>query len=130
MRQLKLRFSRPEDRPKILEWLKANPDNGFDPDILGYPTLQVLCAYSDEGPVAFLPIQTAIVLESTARMPGITDVDSAQALRDCTKAAELLASAQHIREIYFLAKEPKLIEMAKNHGYEEMPWTPMRMKLQ
>jgi len=130
MKQLKLRFASPEDAATLLEWLQANPENDFDKDILQYPTLQVVCAYSDEGPVAYLPVQKALVLESTARVPGISDADSAQALRDFTKAAELMASAQGIREIYFLCKDDRLAAMARGHGYEELPWKTLRMKLQ
>jgi len=54
---------------------------------------------------------------------------SAQALRDFTKAAELMASTQNIRELYFLCRDDALIAMAKNHGYEEMPFKVLRMKL-
>jgi|SRR5579883_3075021 len=129
MKQLKLRFAGPEDAGTLLEWLEGNPENDFDRDILGYPTLQIVCAYSEQGPVAYLPIQKALVLESTARAPGISEGDSAQALRDFTKAAELMASSQGIREIYFLCKDERLVAMAKSHGYDELPWKTMRMKL-
>lgn len=129
MKQLKIRWARPEDAAKFQEWIEANPANDFDKDILQYPTLQVVCAYDDQGPVAFLPIHKVVVLESTARNPNIKPGDSAQCLRDFTKAAELTASAQGIREIYFLCRDEALTEMAKNHGYEEMPFKVLRMKL-
>lgn len=129
MKQLQIRFARPEDAPRILKWIESNPDNLFDRDILSYPTLQILCAYNEDGPVAYLPIQKALVLESTALSPEITLGESAQALRDFTKAAELIADSQGIKEIYFICGDERLAGMAKNHAYEILPWKVLRMKL-
>ncbi len=129
VKQLKLRFARPEESGQVVEWIRGNPENDFDPDILNYPTLQVFCAYSDEGVEAYIPSHNVKVLESTALKPGIEIGVAAQALRDFTKAAELMASTQNIRELYFLCRDDALIAMAKNHGYEEMPFKVLRMKL-
>jgi len=128
-RQLKLRFGRPEEADQVVEWLRANPNNDFDPDISSYPTLQVFCAYSDDGPEAYIPTHNVKVLESTALKPGIELGVAAQALRDFTKAAELMASSQNIRELYFLCRDEALISMATQHGYELMPFKCLRMKL-
>ena len=113
----------------MVEWLRANPDNDFDPDILTYPTLQAFCAYTDEEPVAYIPTQNVKVLESTALKPGLSVQDAAQALRDFTKAAELVASSQNIRELYFLCRDQELINMATQHGYDLLPFRCLRMKL-
>ncbi len=129
MKQLKLRFARPEESTQVMEWIKTHPENDFDPDIIGYPTLQVFCAYSDDGVEAYIPTHNVKVLESTALKPGIEISTAAQALRDFTKAAELMASGQNIRELYFLCRDEALIAMAENHGYELMPFKILRMKL-
>lgn len=129
MKQLKLRFGRPEEAAQVMEWIQAHPENDFDPDIANYPTLQVFCAYSDDGPEAYLPTHNVKVLESTALKPGLEISVAAQALRDFTKAAELMASSQNIRELYFLCRDEALTAMATNHGYEVMNFKVLRMKL-
>ncbi len=129
MKQLKLRFARAEESKQVMDWIREHPENDFDPDIIDYPTLQVFCAYSDDGVEAYIPTHNVKVLESTALRPGVDIGTAAQALRDFTKAAELMASSQNIRELYFLCRDEALIAMARNHGYEEMPFKVLRMKL-
>lgn len=129
MKQLKLRFARPDESKQVVEWINAHPENDFDPDIVDYPTLQVFCSYSEEGVEAYIPTHNVKVLESTALKPGVEISTAAQALRDFTKAAELMASSQNIRELYFLCRDEALSAMAKNHGYELMPFQVLRMKL-
>lgn len=128
MNQLKMRIALPEDTKQIIEWLNGNPRNLFDPDILKYPTLRVLCAYNSE-PVCFLPTQQALFLESTAMNPRALDPDRAQALRDLVKGAELLASTNGIKEIYMFGADEAVIKIAQDHGFERIPWPLVRLKL-
>lgn len=129
MKQLKVRFGRPEDAAQIVNWLAGNSGNSFDPDILKYPTLRTLCAYNG-SPVAYLPSQQALVLESYAPKPGLSEEESALALRDLVKGMELLASSLNIREIYFLDGDNGVAGMAVRHGFEELPMKIYRLKLQ
>jgi hypothetical protein len=128
MEQLKLRVALPEDTKQIVDWLNLNPFNLFDPAILKYPTLRVLCAY-DESPVAYLPTQRVLVLESIAPNPIASDSARAQALRDLVKGAELLASSDAIKEIYFIASDPAVTNIALSNGFEQLPWPLLRLKL-
>jgi hypothetical protein len=128
MKQLKLRIAVPEDAEQIVDWLNANPANEFDPGILKYPTLQVLCSYNSE-PVAYLPTQHALFLESVAMNPEASEADQPQALRDLVKGAELLASKDGVKEIYFLATDPKVLKIAVDHGFQQLPWPLLRLKL-
>lgn len=127
MRQLKLRFAVPEDKDQLLEWLHATPNNDFDPNILTYPTLRTMCSYNGAGPVAFLPTHKAMILESTALAPSISEIDSAQALRDLVKAAQLMASAEGMKELYFIVSDEAIAKVAADHGFEEK--RVMRLKL-
>lgn len=130
MRQLKVRFGRREDAAKIIQWINGNPANHFDKDILEYPTLRTVCSYDESGVVGFLPFHQVLMLESTAWSPESSRFDRAQAGRDFTKAAELMASSLGIREIYFLGGESGMGQMAVNgHGYEELTLKVFRMKL-
>jgi|SRR5579859_3683048 len=128
MKQLNVRTARPEDAPQILEWLRANPANEFDPGILSYPTLQVLCSYNSE-PVCYLPTQKALILESTAIRPGLSELDSAQALRDLVKAAQLLASQSGIKEVFYMGTDKRLNAMAGRHNFTLRDWKVLQMKL-
>jgi hypothetical protein len=128
MNQLKLRVAVPDDEKQIVEWLNQNPQNLFDPDVLKYPTLRVLCAYGDE-PVAFLPTQQALFLESLGINPKSSEDDRAQALRDLVKGAELVASASGIKEIYLFGRDERVLAIAEKRGFERIPWPLLRMKL-
>lgn len=122
MEQLKLKFVPPAE---ALEWLERVPD--FDKGIMDYPTLRMLCSYNGE-PVGYLPIQKAVVLESLAVKTG-DDLLAAQAMRDLVKGAELSASSDGIREIYFVGTSQSVIDIAKKNGFEELPWPVLRLKL-
>lgn len=126
MKQLKIRLAQPEESAQIVNWLNANPSNDFDPNILQYPTLQVICAYNGK-PVSYLPVHRALVLESVAVSPDASELDKAQALRDLVKAAQLMASAHQIKELYFMVSDPMISNIAEQHGFEVT--TVCRMKL-
>jgi hypothetical protein len=127
MKQLKIRFARPEERVILLDWLNANALNRFDPGIMSYPTLQVLCAYGDE-PEAYLPVQRALVLESYAPKPNM-GIPNPGAIRDLMKASELVADGHGIREIYFIGGEGGMGELAERHGFEKLDVPVYRMRL-
>jgi hypothetical protein len=124
MKQLKVRFARPEETEQILEWLKANSQNYFGERIFKYPSLKILCAYEDSGePVAYLPIHNVLMMESIAVNPKASNMNKAQALRDVTKACELIADGQGMREIYFVGGHGGVGEMAdskKGHSFKEV----------
>ena len=123
MKQLKLRYARPDEAPKILEWLQSNPNNYFAKEILGYPSLRILCAYEEGGePVAYLPIHNVLMMESIALNPNASPLNVAQALRDLTKSCELIADAAGIREVMFLGGHGGVGEMAGSgrHSFEEV----------
>lgn len=140
MRQLKIGFAAPGDAKQLQEWLESTKGNLFDPDIFKAPTLTAACAYNGDGPVAYLPAQNVLVLESLAVKPRAMPLDAGQAFRDLVKAMEVVASQRQIREIMFVCSDPDVVNMAQNHGFEVLgdkqedgsikPWTTVRMKLQ
>lgn len=127
--QLKLKYAEPEQADEIGRWLLATKGNMFDPAILTYPSLRVLCSYNGSGPCAYLPMQTALMLESVALKPGLDSQLAAQAFRDLVKGATFVGSQLKINELYFLSTHDELKRMAENHGFEEIEWAAMRMKL-
>lgn len=118
MRQLKLRYAKPDEGGQILSWLQGNSQGFFAERILQYPTLRMLCAYEEGGEVAaYLPVHQVLVMETVARNPESSPLVTAQALRDFTKAAELIADAGGMREILFLGGHGGVGEMAATPGH-------------
>ena len=128
MEQLKVKLAGPEDAAQVVEWLNANKGNLFDPSILKYPTLRILCAYNG-APVAYLPTQRALILESIAVNPSAPDLDRAQALRDLVKGSQVIASSEGIRELYLFGQDERVLKIAERHGFERLPWPILRLKL-
>jgi hypothetical protein len=131
MRQLKVKLAGPEEAAVLGKWLVGTPNNLFDPGILKYPTLRTLCSYDtgDPEPVAFLPTQRALMLESLAVNPAALIVDKGQAFRDLVKGAELLASSDGIRELYFICKDKNVLDVARGRGFELIEFPVVRMRL-
>ena len=124
-----MRFADSGEANQIVDWLNKTASNQFDPAILGYPTLRVFCSYNGSGPVSYLPFHRVFMLESVAANPEAPLRDTVQAVRDFTKGAGLLASAEGVKEIFFLDGGNGLGEMATHHGYELLPFKVYRMKL-
>lgn len=130
MEELKVRIADEADVGNIVRWLNQNQGNLYDPDILSYPTLRVLCAYdSQKKPVAYLPTQRALFLESFAPAPDASELNLAEACRDLVKGTELLASMDKIREIYMVSTDEKILHLAEKHGFERLPYPLVRLKL-
>ena len=118
MKQLKIRFGRPEEAEEIVDWLSRNSLNKYDPDTTKNQTVRILCAYDEDGAQAYIPLERVLMLGSFAPKPGIEKSTSAQALRDFTKAALLLASGEGITEVYFVDGAGGVGDMAKSNHYE------------
>lgn len=130
MEQLKVRIADEGDAGRIVEWLNKNHGNLYDPEILTYPTLRVLCSYDTKGqPVAYLPTQQAIFLESFAPSPDAERLYLGEAARDLVKGAELVASMNKIREIYMVSTDARILAIAEKHGFERLPYPLVRLKL-
>ena len=124
-----MRLAKPEDALKFAEWSLANPHSGFDPEVPAYPSTVTLCAYDEHGPLAFLPLQQPLFLESLAPRPGATAAEIARALRELTQQAVTLANATGARELYFLGTEDGTNRLAENQLFERMPWPVYRLRL-
>jgi hypothetical protein len=129
MKQVFVRFADQKDAPQFEQWVTAaQAINLWDPAIMDYPTTRTLVAHNGE-PLMYMPVQTALMMESLAPKPGISPIEEGLALREITKAVALLASQQQIRESYFLCKDERVVKFASAHGYELLPWKTLRMRL-
>lgn len=128
MKQLKIKLAGPDDATALVEWLNITKRNLFDPAILKYPTLRTLCSY-DGQPIAYLPTQRALFLESLAVNPASSLMERAQAFRDLVKGSELLAASDGIKELYMLCEDEAVLKVAEGHGFERVPYPLVRLKL-
>jgi len=129
VRQLKVRYITPDDSKKFIEWINNTPANLYDAEVLKYPTLKVVCSYGENGPVAFLPFQRVLMLESLAVNQEAAVIETAQAFRDLVKAAELDASGTQCKEMYFICKDENVLRVAQGHGFERIEFPVVRMRL-
>jgi hypothetical protein len=125
MIELKMGFV-PVNDPTAREWLDAVPE--FDARVLSYPSTSMLCSYNSH-PVGFLPIQKAVILESLAMDPNASDLMKSKAMSDLCKGAGLAASADGIREIYFMATDESMVKVAEKRRFERIKWPVFRVRL-
>lgn len=115
------------DADKFLEWVKHA--NGFDSDVPKYPTSTTLCAFDQNGPLVFLPVQSPFVMESLSIRPGASELEIAAALRALTEFCVSQAFIKGVGEIYFFGSHENTSEFAEKHGFEELPYRVFRMKV-
>ncbi len=128
MKHIWVRPATQDDLPKLQNWITENPRNEFDPDVFTYPETTVLCAHHGE-PVLYLPIQIAAILESLAPNPDASPLELAEALKNLLVTVGCLAKSRGIHELYFLSTDPAVDKIALNHGFEELPYKVLRIKL-
>lgn len=125
-----VRPARPEDRDLFIKWTAENRSrNAADPAVIGYPTTFILCAYDHDGPLAYMPVQQPMMLESLAPRPGLDEVDTAMALRELVKAIVTQAHLKGSGEIYFISDEETIQKFARNQIFEQLPVNIYRLKL-
>jgi len=121
MNDIWIRKAEQRDIPLISQWMSDQAqknDIGFGA-VLGYPNTQVYVAHKDK-PVAFLPVQLTMTLESFAFAPGSTEVQKAAAIAQLIKTAVFIAREKQIAEIYFYTTDDTIAAFAARHKFREM----------
>lgn len=128
---MNIRPAKPSDSEQSAEWALAGLErNQLDPDILKYPQTVVFCAESDDGkPVAFLPAQLVVMLESLASDPTASETLRGRALYGLVKRLGEIAHALGVREMYFMGTDEQVAQLAVKYGFEELPWKAYRYRL-
>jgi hypothetical protein len=125
-------FVRPatkEDADLFLEWSRSTPNNGWDSEVAKYPSTVTWCAYDRHGPLAFMPVQCPLMMDSLASRPGASKSEIAVALKELTQANVTLAHSKGAGEIYFLGTDDGTDAMAQNQIFEKLNYTVYRLKL-
>lgn len=134
-----------EDGPIFKDWVEANKEkNKFDPAVMAYPNTITLCAYDEDGPLAFLPFQqplmvdasgdkpiaeTPMFLEGLAMRPGASKLDTSRALKEFIQAAVFLGHMKGTGELYFLGTDEGTDALAENQLFERLNFPIYRLRL-
>ena len=128
MKQIFVRNAKPEDAQEYAKWAPFTEDACLDAGVLAYPTTRTLVAHAGK-PLVYLPVQLAAMLESVAVSPDASPLEIAESYRQLVKSVVFAMNSQGVREIYFLSKHPTVIKMATDNGFEVVPLTCLRLKL-
>lgn len=124
-----IRPAQPEDSEKFLEWSRNTPNNGFDPEVARYPSTITWCVYDKSGPLAYMPMQCPLVMDSLASRPGASKSEIASALKELTQQFVTQAHIRGAGEILFLGTEEGTDHMAVNQIFEELPYKVYRLRI-
>lgn len=115
--------------PEVDRWLRSNQNrNGYDPEVLKYPCTMVLKVDLD-GTAGYLPIQSAVMLESIALREGMSPLERAECTMNLAGAAFRLGIAANKREAYMLVTDPATARAAIKAGFELLPYPVLRLRL-
>lgn len=129
MKQIWVRPVTQDDLENMAHWLVLNGDkNLLDLDVAKYPETTHLCAH-DGKPLLYLPVQLTAMLESLAPRPDASRQELAAALEKLMKVVIFLALKNGLHELYFVTTDQQLEQFAVRHGFEVMPGTTLRLKL-
>lgn len=115
----------------FLEWAKANQErSAFDPAVPAYTTTFTLCAFDENGPLLFMPVQQPLMLESLAMRPGATEKEIAAAIKEIFQECVTQAAIKGNGEIYFACTDEGTGEFAEGQTvFEPLPWKFYRLRL-
>lgn len=140
------RIAREQEAPVFFEWAMANREQSdFDPMVATYENTITMCAFDEDGPLAFLPLQqpllidaeskprpvaeTPMFLEGMAFRPGISKPDVSRAMKELLQFAVSLGYLKGTGEIYFLSSDKGTETLAANQIFERLPHTVYRLRL-
>ena len=114
--------------PEVDRWLAANRDrNGYDPAVLKYPCTMVL-EVRDGATMGYLPIQSAVILESLGLRDRLSPVERAEATMNLAGAAIKIAATAGKREAYTIVTDEVTARAAMKAGFKLLPYQVLRLK--
>jgi len=104
-------------------------DNLADSKVLLYRNTMTWCAYDQNGPIVFVPVQKPAMMEALAINPDADPVDVAIALKELTQTIVTQCHIEGTGEVYFLCKEESTQRFAEKQLFEKLPWNTYRVRL-
>ena len=124
-----VRPAREEDRQQFVDWSIHTPNNLLDPDVIKYSSTRVWCAFDENGPIVYVPVQKPLFMESLAINPEASPALVAMALKELTQNLVTQAHLEGSGELYFLCKDESTIEFSKKQVWKEQPWRVFKIKV-
>lgn len=124
-----VRPAKQEDAEIFTEWSRNTPNNAWDAEVAKYPSTITWCAYDHNGPLAFMPMQCPLMMESIASRPGADKKEIAVAMKELTQEFVTQAHIRGAGEIFFLGSEEGTDHMAANQIFEEVPYKVYRLRI-
>lgn len=121
------------------EWSVGVKD--FDSNAVLYPNSFTLCAFDEEGPLAFLPVQIPQVfgpdkklsepfmLETLIFRPTATQIEQTRAMWELIQSCITLGYMRGTGEIYFMGNIPSTNQFAERRLFEKLDWPVYRLRL-
>ena len=124
-----VRPAREEDREQFIQWSLKTENNLLDPDVIKYPSTLVWCAFDENGPIVYVPVQQPLFMESLAINPEASPALVAMALKELTQNLVTQAYLRGSGELYFLCRDEATIKFAKKQAWKEQPWRVFKIKV-
>jgi hypothetical protein len=130
MKHIFVRPAKVADSEKCAKWAIQNLDrNKLDAKVMEYPSTFTLAAYTEDGPVMFMPVQTPLMMESVCMDPEASDMNQAQALKELVQALVTQAHLKGIGEIYFVGSDERTSAFAENQLFEKVEAPVYRVRI-
>lgn len=124
-----VRLARQEDASEFLEWSKNTKHNEFDSEVVRYPSTVTWCVYDRHGALAYMPMQSPLVMDSLASRPGASKAEIAMALKELTQTFVTQAHIKGAGEVLFFGSEEGTNLFAQNQMFEKLPYTVYRLRV-
>jgi hypothetical protein len=130
-REIYIRPTRSEDTPVAVRWWNRIRDvNHFDPHVATYPTIAYMAAEdANRGALLYVPIQTVYMIDALGPNPDSSPLDLAEALKQFIKVLAFKAAENGVGEIYFPTNDKDIIKLAKMHGFDEIGYPVLRLRV-
>lgn len=124
-----VRLAEAKDAVQFVDWENQTENNGFDPNIVTYPSLRTLVSEIDGEPALYTPFHPVMVVESLGHRPGISPRHNAISIYRADQAIEKLARHYNMAEIWWMCSDATLIKAAQARGYEVVKTAVLRKKV-
>jgi len=130
MKLIKLEPVSADDAEVIAKWLAADASkNLYDKDVFFYPSTLLLKTSTADEPIAFLPAQLTLTIDSPAFNPNATKLQIALSLKKLMIEFVTRSYERGVREVNFFTASDDMAEFAIKHGFEEIKYRLFRLKL-
>jgi hypothetical protein len=107
---------REEEKPLFVKWLYDNREiNHFDPELIKIS--KIFVAFDETGPLMFLPVREALILDSVAPNPEMTNGVAAECFVALHHVLEDRVREAGALEMAFIGGEGGLGEFAELNGH-------------